>query len=232
MDSARRLQPATLGVREDCRGARAGEVLRRQPARLANRRRPADRCGALRACRSCSSPSSPTSAPRSHCFRSILAVAYLAGLPMRILGILALAGILVAPVAWKFALKDYQKSRILTFIDPSKDQKGAGYQQIQARITVGSGGMWGKGFMKGTQGQLRFLPVAHNDFIFSALGRGTGLRGRHRGPRAVSARHHCARCRRRACRRTGSGRISSSASWRASLSRCSTTSRCPQGWRP
>jgi rod shape determining protein RodA len=96
---------------------------------------------------------------------------------MRILGILALAGVLVAPVAWKFALKDYQKSRILTFIDPSKDQKGAGYQQIQARITVGSGGMWGKGFMKGTQGQLRFLPVAHNDFIFSAWAEEQGFAG-------------------------------------------------------
>jgi rod shape determining protein RodA len=106
-----------------------------------------------------------------------LAIAYLAGLPMRALGILALAGVLVAPIAWKFALKDYQKSRILTFIDPSKDQKGAGYQQIQARITVGSGGMWGKGFKKGTQGQLRFLPVAHNDFIFSAWAEEQGFAG-------------------------------------------------------
>jgi rod shape determining protein RodA len=106
-----------------------------------------------------------------------LVVAYVAGLPMRVLGILALAGVLAAPVAWKFALKDYQKSRILTFIDPSKDTKGAGYQQIQARITVGSGGMWGKGFTKGTQGQLRFLPVAHNDFIFSAWAEEQGFAG-------------------------------------------------------
>jgi rod shape determining protein RodA len=106
-----------------------------------------------------------------------LAVAYLAGLPMRVLGVLALAGVLVAPVAWRFALKDYQKSRILTFIDPSKDTRGAGYQQIQARITVGSGGFWGKGFMKGTQGQLRFLPVAHNDFIFSAWAEEQGFVG-------------------------------------------------------
>src|SRR6267142_2647934 len=98
-----------------------------------------------------------------------LAVAYLAGMKMRILGILALCGILAAPVAWRFALKDYQKSRISTFLDPSQDAKGAGYQQIQARITVGSGGLRGKGFTKGTQGQLRFLPVAHNDFIFSVL---------------------------------------------------------------
>ena len=106
-----------------------------------------------------------------------LAIAYLAGMQMRILGILALALVLAAPVAWKFALKDYQKSRISTFLDPSQDAKGAGYQQIQARITVGSGGLTGKGFMKGTQGQLRFLPVAHNDFIFSVLAEEQGFAG-------------------------------------------------------
>ncbi len=106
-----------------------------------------------------------------------LAVAFVAGLPMRLLGVLALIGVLAAPVVWQFALKDYQKSRILTFIDPSKDTRGAGYQQIQARITVGSGGFWGKGFMKGTQGQLRFLPVAFTDFIFSAWAEEQGFVG-------------------------------------------------------
>ena len=106
-----------------------------------------------------------------------LFVAYSAGMPLRLLGILALAAVLVAPIAWKFALKDYQKGRIETFINPYKDQKGAGYQQIQARITVGSGGLWGKGFTKGTQGQLRFLPVAHNDFIFSAWAEEQGFAG-------------------------------------------------------
>ncbi len=106
-----------------------------------------------------------------------LAIAYLAGMRMRILGILLLAGIVATPVAWRFALKDYQKSRIESFLNPSQDAKGAGYQQIQARITVGSGGVWGKGFGKGTQGQLRFLPVAHNDFIFSVLGEEQGLLG-------------------------------------------------------
>jgi rod shape determining protein RodA len=106
-----------------------------------------------------------------------LAVAYLAGMQVRILGILALCCVLAAPVAWKFALKDYQKSRISTFLDPSQDAKGAGYQQIQARITVGSGGVQGKGFKQGTQGQLRFLPVAHNDFIFSVLAEEQGFAG-------------------------------------------------------
>jgi len=107
----------------------------------------------------------------------LFAVAYVAGMPMRIFGILALVGILIAPIAWKFALKDYQKERISTFLDPSQDAKGAGYQQIQARITTGSGGLRGKGFMQGTQGQLRFLPVAHNDFIFSVVAEEHGLVG-------------------------------------------------------
>jgi rod shape determining protein RodA len=107
----------------------------------------------------------------------LFAGAFVAGMPMRIFGILALVGVLVAPVAWRFALQDYQKERISTFLDPSQDAKGAGYQQIQARITVGSGGPWGKGFQKGTQGQLRFLPVAHNDFIFSVLAEERGFAG-------------------------------------------------------
>src|SRR5438874_595165 len=106
-----------------------------------------------------------------------LAVAYLAGMRMRILGLMFLCLLLAAPVAWKFALKDYQKSRVSTFLVPSQDAKGAGYQQIQARITVGSGGVSGKGFKQGTQGQLRFLPVAHNDFIFSVLAEEQGFAG-------------------------------------------------------
>jgi rod shape determining protein RodA len=106
-----------------------------------------------------------------------LAVAYLAGMQMRVLGIMAVCVVLAAPVAWKFALKDYQKERISSFLDPSQDPKGAGYQQIQARITVGSGGLQGKGFTHGTQGQYRFLPVAHNDFIFSVLAEEQGFAG-------------------------------------------------------
>jgi rod shape determining protein RodA len=84
---------------------------------------------------------------------------------------------LIAPIAWKFALQDYQKERVSTFLNPSEDARGAGYQQIQARITVGSGGWDGKGFRKGTQGQYRFLPVAHNDFIFSAFAEEHGFTG-------------------------------------------------------
>jgi rod shape determining protein RodA len=106
-----------------------------------------------------------------------LGIAYVAGMRMRILGIIVLVAALAAPLGYHFALKDYQKSRISTFLDPSQDPKGAGYQQIQAQITVGSGGLWGKGFTKGTQGQLRFLPVAHNDFIFSVLAEEQGFAG-------------------------------------------------------
>ena len=107
----------------------------------------------------------------------LFAVAFVAGMPMRIFGILAVLALLAAPIAWKFALQDYQKERISTFIDPSQDARGAGYQQIQARITVGSGGPFGKGFRGGTQGQLRFLPVAHNDFIFSVWAEEHGFMG-------------------------------------------------------
>jgi rod shape determining protein RodA len=104
-------------------------------------------------------------------------VAFLAGLRLRLLGMLALIAVLAAPVAWKFALKDYQRSRIQMFLDPEQDPRGAGYQTIQARVTVGSGGLTGKGFRQGTQGQYKFLPVAHNDFIFSVLAEEQGFIG-------------------------------------------------------
>jgi rod shape determining protein RodA len=107
----------------------------------------------------------------------LLVITFAAGLPVKYLGAIAVIAILTAPVAWQFALQDYQKQRIETFLDPEQDARGAGYQQIQARITVGSGGMWGKGFREGTQGQLRFLPVAHNDFIFSVLAEEQGFVG-------------------------------------------------------
>ena len=106
-----------------------------------------------------------------------LGIAYVAGMRLRIIGVLAVVAIITVPIAWNFALKPYQKSRVETFLDPSQDPKGAGYQQIQAQITVGSGGLTGKGYRKGTQGQLRFLPVAHNDFIFSALAEEQGFVG-------------------------------------------------------
>jgi rod shape determining protein RodA len=107
----------------------------------------------------------------------LVAVAFVAGMRLKVAGILLAAAIVAAPVVWSIGLQDYQRGRILTFIDPARDPLGAGYQQIQARITVGAGGLWGKGFMQGTQGQQGFLPVAHNDFIFSVLGEEFGFVG-------------------------------------------------------
>ena len=107
----------------------------------------------------------------------LLVVAFVAGMPMRYVYTMVLLAVLAAPIAYKFGLQDYQRERISTFLDPAQDPRGAGYQQIQARITVGSGGVWGKGYLEGTQGQLRFLPVAHNDFIFSVLAEEQGLVG-------------------------------------------------------
>jgi rod shape determining protein RodA len=106
-----------------------------------------------------------------------LGVAFVAGMRLKVVAIVMAVSIAVAPAAWIFALEDYQKSRIETFIEPEKDARGAGYQQIQARITAGSGGVTGKGFLQGTQGQYKFLPVAHNDFIYSVLAEEHGFVG-------------------------------------------------------
>jgi len=106
-----------------------------------------------------------------------MALAFVSGMRLRVVAVILAIAVVTTPIAWRFALKDYQKARISTFLNPERDPRGAGYQQIQARITVGSGGVWGKGFMKGTQGQLRFLPEAHNDFMFSVLAEEHGLMG-------------------------------------------------------
>ena len=106
-----------------------------------------------------------------------LAIMIFAGLRLKFLAVLAVVGVLLTLVAWTYALEDYQRSRIASFLDPEQDPRGAGYQQIQARITVGSGGLTGKGFLQGTQSQYNFLPVAHNDFIFSVLAEEQGFLG-------------------------------------------------------
>jgi rod shape determining protein RodA len=106
-----------------------------------------------------------------------LGCAFVAGMRVKLIVVLAMAGALTAPAAYTFALKDYQRTRIQTFLDPENDARGAGYQQIQARITAGSGGVTGKGYLQGTQGQYKFLPVAHNDFIYSVLAEELGFVG-------------------------------------------------------
>lgn len=83
---------------------------------------------------------------------------------------------LVLPLGW-VVLKDYQKARLVTFLDPDRDPRGSGYQVIQSKIAVGSGGMWGKGVTRGSQTQLRFLPVPHTDFIGAAFAEEHGFVG-------------------------------------------------------
>lgn len=100
----------------------------------------------------------------------------IAGIRWRYLAIIAIAGALTLPVAWYF-LKDYQRARLVTFLDPSGDPRGAGYQVIQSEIAVGDGGVWGRGVTRGTQTQLRFLPVPHTDFIFSSFAEEHGFVG-------------------------------------------------------
>lgn len=107
----------------------------------------------------------------------ILAVgAFLAGLNWRYLLAVGIIVVLVLPVGIHF-LQPYQKARLVSFLDPERDPRGTGYQVIQSKIAVGAGGMWGKGVTKGSQTQLRFLPVPHTDFIFSAFAEEHGFVG-------------------------------------------------------
>jgi rod shape determining protein RodA len=107
----------------------------------------------------------------------ILAVgAFLAGLNWRYLAAVGVLVLLVLPVGVRF-LQPYQKARLVSFLDPDRDPRGTGYQVIQSKIAAGAGGMWGKGVAQGTQTQLRFLPVPHTDFIFSAFAEEHGFVG-------------------------------------------------------
>jgi len=107
----------------------------------------------------------------------ILAVGlFIRGLRPAALISLVLAFVLVLPVSWLF-LKDYQKERILTFLEPERDPLGRGYQVTQSKIAIGSGGLVGKGLFNGTQNQLGFLPTRHTDFIFSVVGEELGFVG-------------------------------------------------------
>jgi rod shape determining protein RodA len=83
----------------------------------------------------------------------------------------------ITTVAWNGFLQDYQKKRVLSFINPEADPSGAGYQVIQSKVAIGSGHFTGKGYLKGTQTKLAFLPEQHTDFIFSVLGEQFGFFG-------------------------------------------------------
>ncbi len=104
-------------------------------------------------------------------------VMFVAGTPLRYyLGALAAATIAI-PVAFNFMLHEYQQRRILTFLDPESDPLGAGYHISQSKIAIGSGGLFGKGFLNGTQSHLDYLPEGHTDFVFATMAEEWGLLG-------------------------------------------------------
>ena len=83
----------------------------------------------------------------------------------------------VTPYLWKFGLKDYQKERLILFLEPGKDPLGGGYHLLQSKIAIGSGGLFGTGLLRGKLTSLQFIPEQHTDFIFSALGEELGFLG-------------------------------------------------------
>ena len=103
-------------------------------------------------------------------------VLFLAGLRWRLILMLGMAVGALAPLLWHFMLP-YQRQRVLTLLDPSSDPLGAGYHIIQSKIAIGSGGVYGKGWLNGTQSHLEFLPERSTDFIFAVLGEELGLQG-------------------------------------------------------
>jgi rod shape determining protein RodA len=105
-----------------------------------------------------------------------MAMVYLAGVRLKYLIIFGVLAILATPLLWQI-LRDYQKERLSVFLNPNIDPLGAGYTIIQAKIAIGSGGFFGKGWLAGTQSQLHFLPESHTDFIFSTFVEEWGLFG-------------------------------------------------------
>ncbi len=106
-----------------------------------------------------------------------LVILFLAGTSWRsILALVTVVGA-AAPLLWIFGMQSYQRQRVLTFLDPERDPLGAGYNIIQAKIAIGSGGIFGKGWMNGTQAHLDFIPERHTDFVFAVLAEEFGLLG-------------------------------------------------------
>jgi rod shape determining protein RodA len=102
---------------------------------------------------------------------------FMSGASLRWLIAIAAAVIAAVPFAWTYVLHDYQKSRILSFLNPSADAQGAGFQVVQAQIAVGSGGLLGTGLTNGTQSRGQFLPVQETDFVFAVLAQELGFIG-------------------------------------------------------
>ncbi|PKL91725.1 MAG: rod shape-determining protein RodA [Candidatus Goldiibacteriota bacterium HGW-Goldbacteria-1] len=105
-----------------------------------------------------------------------LAILFLGNIPIKKLSVILIIGVLILPVAY-YTLHDYQKQRLHTFVNPHLDPLGSGYNVIQSQIAVGSGEVLGKGWGKGTQSQLNFIPIKHTDFIFAVLAEEFGLWG-------------------------------------------------------
>ncbi len=104
-------------------------------------------------------------------------VLWFAGVSWKLIGGLIAAAVPLAWGLWHFYMMDYQRKRVLTFLNPESDPQGAGYHIIQSKIAVGSGGLYGKGYFQGTQSQLEFVPERHTDFIFAVLGEELGFLG-------------------------------------------------------
>ena len=102
---------------------------------------------------------------------------FLAGLPLRWFVGGGLAAAIAAPIAFFTLLHDYQRNRVLIFLDPESDPLGAGYHITQSKIAIGSGGIFGKGFGNGSQSHLDYLPEAHTDFVFATMAEEWGLLG-------------------------------------------------------
>lgn len=106
-----------------------------------------------------------------------LFILFLGGINKRLITIFFIVFIFFIPISWFFLMQNYQKNRIISLLNPELDPLGSGYHIIQSKIAIGSGGLFGKGWMKGTQSQLEFLPERHTDFIFAVLAEEFGLTG-------------------------------------------------------
>jgi rod shape determining protein RodA len=106
-----------------------------------------------------------------------LGIVLLSGMKQRHLLIVLMTGLVIASLAWSFALKPYQHQRILTFLNPANDPLGSSYNLIQSKIAIGSGGLWGQSLGHGTQGQYNFLPERQTDFIFAVFAEEWGFIG-------------------------------------------------------
>jgi rod shape determining protein RodA len=104
-------------------------------------------------------------------------VLFMSGMSWRIIAFVGAVISAFLPVLWLFLMRDYQRQRVLTFLNPESDPLGAGYHIIQSKIAIGSGGLKGKGYLQGTQSQLEFLPERHTDFIFAVISEEIGLLG-------------------------------------------------------